>query len=163
MNRRGLVRRLIDSQYFVQVYCVDMKTTHISIYPKQNKRLLTRRRCRPPQGEAPTLPAYAVPNLTSYRRDAPLLLVHPILQHLLYFLSRRFILVFLFLRLLDRGPSLSILNGGTFLIVSRCCGRVGDWYGFGGVDTVGVILKKRCTSWIVRVRFYFERMSTSVD
>jgi len=98
----------------------------ISGYPKQNQRLLTGCRCRPPQGEAPSRPPYAVPNLTTYRRNAPLLLVHPILQHLLDFLSRRFILFFLFFCVFDRGPRFSILNGGTLLIVGRRCGRTGN-------------------------------------
>ena len=88
-------------------------------FRSRTKGFLTGRRCRPPQGEAPTLPAYAVPNLTSYCRDAPLLLVHPILQHLLNFLSRGFILFFLFLRVFDREPRFSILKGGTFLVVGR--------------------------------------------
>jgi hypothetical protein len=89
--------------------------------------LLTGRRCRPPQGEAPTLPTHAVPDFASYRRDALLLLMHPILQHLLDLLSRRFILLFLFLCVFDRGPGLSILNGATSLVVRRSCGRTGEW------------------------------------
>lgn len=58
-----------------------------------------------------------MPNLTSYRRDAALLLVHPILQHFLDFLTRGLVLFLLFVRVFDRGPRLSILMGGTFLIV----------------------------------------------
>ena len=82
-----------------------------------------------------------MPKLTAYRRDAPLLLVHPILQHLLDFLSRRFILVFLFLRVFDRGPRPSILKGRAFLVVGQRCGRTSVWYRLRGVDTADVTLE----------------------
>ena len=82
-----------------------------------------------------------MPQLTSYRRNAPLLLVHSILQHLLDFLSRRFILFFLFLRVFDRGPRPSILKGRAFLVVDQRCGRTSVWYGLGSVDPVDVVLE----------------------
>ena len=53
--------------------------------------------------------------------------MYPILQHLLDLLSRGFILLFLFLCVFDGGPSLSILNNATSLVVRRSCGRTGDW------------------------------------
>ena len=64
-------------------------------------------------------------DLPSYRRDAALLLVHPILQHLLNFLPRGLVLVFLLFRLVDGGLSLSALNGGCLLVVGRRCWRTG--------------------------------------
>ena len=82
-----------------------------------------------------------MPNLTSYRRDAPLLLVYPILQHLLDLLSCRFILFFLFLRVFDRGSRLSILKGPAFLVVDQRCGCTSVWYGLGGVDAADVALE----------------------
>jgi len=49
--------------------------------------------------------------------------VHAILQHLLDFLSRGLILVFLLFRIVEGGLGLSILNGGCLLVVGRRCWR----------------------------------------
>jgi len=67
--------------------------------------------------------AHAVPDLPSYRRNAALLLVHAILQHLLDFLSHGLILVFLLFRIVKGGLGLSVLNGGCLLVVGRRCWR----------------------------------------
>ena len=103
-----------------------------------------------------------MPDLSSYRRDTSLLLVHPILQHLLDLLSRRLVLVLVLLGVVDRGFGLSILCDGSFLVVGRRCGRTGE-YGFGRVDAIGVVVQGRYTSWIERVRFCLERTAGRFD
>jgi len=97
-----------------------------------------------------------VPDLPSYRRNATLLLVHPILQHFLDFLSRGLILVFLLFRIVEGGLGLSVLNGGCLLVVGRRCWRAGERDESGGVDVIAVV-QGRYTSWVKRVRFHFER------
>jgi hypothetical protein len=45
--------------------------------------------------------------------------MHPILQHLLDFLSRRLVLILILLRVIERGLGLPVLNG-PFIVVRRC-------------------------------------------
>ena len=99
-----------------------------------------------------------MPDLPSYRRNATLLFVNPILQHLLDFLSRGLILVFLFFRIVEGGLGLSVLNAGSLLVVGRRCWRAWEGDEFGGVDIIGLV-QGRYASWVKCVRFRFERTS----
>ena len=83
--------------------------------------------------------------------------MHPILQHLLDFLSRRLVLLLILLRVVERGLVLSVLDDASFLVVRRCCRRRGDGRGFGSIYAIGVTVQGRYASWVVRVRFYLER------
>lgn len=89
------------------------------------------------------MPTYTMPNLTSYCRDSSLLLVHPVLQHLLDFLSRRLVLFFVLLRVIDREPGLSILCGGAILVLEIRRGCNGDRHELGTIDTIGTGRKRR--------------------
>ena len=102
-----------------------------------------------------------MPDLPSYRRNATLLLVHPIFQHLLDFLSRGLVLVFFLFRIVDGGLGLAVLNGGCLLVVGRRRWRTGEGDGFGSVDAIGFV-QGRYTSWVIYVRFHFERTPTRI-
>ena len=102
------------------------------------------------------MPTYAMPNLTSYCRDSPLLLVHPVLQHLLDFLSRRLVLLFFLLCVFDREPGVPVLCGGTvvFLIIYHRWN--GDRNVRGTIDTIGIGGKRSHSVRVKRVRFCFK-------
>jgi hypothetical protein len=102
------------------------------------------------------VPTYTVPNLTTYCRDSPLFLVHPVLQHLLDFLSGGLVFFFFFLRVIEREPGLPILCGGAkvFLVIYHRCD--GNRNGRGTVDTIGIGRKGCHSVRIKRVRLYFE-------
>jgi hypothetical protein len=110
VDRRGLVRCLIDPYRVKQLGCAEKKA---QLEPPSEvgtkSKILTGRRRRSSQVETSTVPTHTVPNLTSYCRDSPLLLVHPVLQHLLDFLPRRLVLFFFLLRVIEREPGHPIL------------------------------------------------------
>ena len=102
-----------------------------------------------------------MPNLTTYCRDSPLFLVHPVLQHRLDFLPRRLVLFFFFLHVIDREPGHPILCGSAIVFLDIYRGW--DRHVRRSIDNIG-IGRKRCNSLRVKcVRLDFERAPASFN